>query len=51
MLCVQGNFELLIPAVSMSRPVLPIGNGCGRRREIDERAHDVWLVGLARDWG
>ena len=35
----------------LSRPVLPIGNGCGRRREIDEQARDVWLVELARDWG
>ena len=35
----------------MSRPVLPIGNGHGQRREIDERARDVWLVKLTRDWG
>ena len=35
----------------LSRPVLPIGNGCGQRHEIDERARDVWLVELARDWG
>ena len=36
---------------AVSRPVLPIGSGRRRRREIDERARDVWLVELARDWG
>ena len=35
----------------MSGPVLPIGNGRGRRREIDWRARGAWLVKLARDLG
>ena len=38
-------------AGALSRPVLPIGNGRGRRCEIDWRARGAWLVKLARDLG
>ena len=41
----------LMKTRELSRPVLPIRNGRGRGREIDERVRDVWLVELARDWG
>ena len=37
--------------VVVSRPVLPIGNGCGRRREIDGQARGVWRITLASGWG